>query len=223
MNGLIIRLMSGVEVYHLFNRYDGDQTLCYFPINCKNVKYWTKQEFDDFMHKFIDCVEIEYVGAYNSEDNIEYSNSFSIIDRKNIVITDSVRIDLETNFNITSTFGQNYEPDILADNSSIIAISKDEDYQLSVMETSGESIETLKEAYNNGRYSWETCTIGNDELQFAYDEKGRLAVLYIEVDGQLVYFTIEPYNMDNSRIEEAMNYEKALTYLGDVLFLPTEE
>lgn len=209
------KVNGGCTMNYLLNRYEDDYSFFTFSIGGDNFKNMSDEDFSKFIEVVIDRINIERVGEYNSDDGIEYSNFFTNVDMNNIVISDSIKMDLLANFKINLYLVQSY----FDDSSSSITQNylrlddKDEKYCVIINETNSKTLKEYEDMANEAGYRWESVFINDEEVFAELGSDDNFRFLWIESDGEIIQIA-----MSNINDREDIKFEDAVNYLGEMLF-----
>ena len=173
--------------------------VCIYMYFIDSIKQMSEESFISFSKTLIDCIQIEYQGKKNAQNNTTYLNILSPVDIGNIKLSDNITLKLYGNVSIEYIRNENndysmYEHSILA--KTLENLSRDEIYGLSVLDKPSYIIREMKdydiEKYfeTNSSYVKHTLNYKGTLFYIAESENNFIEMLF-EIDG--IIYTIH-YN-----------------------------
>lgn len=206
------KIKGGCICYYTFERYENDYVVASMSINGDNFEDMSESDYKEFSEAVIDRINLERIGEYNSGDGVEYPNILSNVDLSDIVVSDSIKLDLLSNYNVLLYVIKQYDGEYTVEN-QLRLDSKDGKYIVFITESDAKTIKVVEEDAILNKHTWETCLINDEEVYIELWENGSFGELHIDNNGEIISISLM-----GTGTERTVSYEDAINYLGETLF-----
>ena len=174
----------------------------------KNIETMDENEFVNISQSLIDCIEIQHQNSLPANIN-KNINLLYTTDMKNIVLSQNISLNLDTNVKIDSFFnsGYKYTGDVF---NKVMAYSNNNLFV--IMERSNETIEHIRNSEYGKDLDWNVLNYKGTKF-YVTSQKNKFVDIFFEADG--ILYSINSHNLE-------IDYKEMTKYILENIVICSE-